>query len=246
MTIEHNVRNLYEDLKSNIDLPRHLAKRLSAPLLIYPTKRWVEADKKVLVIGQETFGWGANSTRRGVFNSFLDFQAYEDSIDALLRNYEQFNFAFGTKYYGSPFWSAYRQIRRAVDDGDVDGIKTSVLWTNLFKVDFEEGSVLKAGTRQRYLIQSAFRGRLTTEIRILKPDALVFFTGPNYNFELESEFEGLSLKRFNEHDVSRSALLKHSSFGNALAIRTYHPRYLRTNRQWSVVDKIARQLGQVD
>lgn len=184
----------------------------------------------------------AASVGANPIGNFSDFLVQGNSIDALMANYGDFAFAVGTKHYQSPFWRAYRQIRKVLDTS-VDGIEASVLWTNIFRMDFKGGSVWANSTRDEFsAIQKCGRGLLSKEIRILQPDFMVFFTGPNYNSELEQEFIGLSYTKINTHDVSRSAWLSHPVFHEAKVVRTYHPRYLQTSKQWKVLDKIVQTI----
>jgi len=231
---------LYESFKATLNVPEPLGNRLSAPLLLHPTKRWDDARKKVLIVGQETKGWGGYSNdvdNPDDIHTLSKFKFAPDSVDVLMHEYAQWNFALGSRPYGSPFWKAYRQIRRSFDD-KLDGLETATLWTNLFRVDLDEGSVVNNSIGDELeAIQKINRGLLSKEIAILNPTAVIFFTGPNYNVELEQEFTDISYKRLNDHELTRSARLLHPTLPTT-AIRTYHPAYLQRSNQWGVIDKI--------
>lgn len=230
-------------------MPPDFPKKLSAPLLVHPAERWVESDTRILVVGQETNGWGAGTESDKSIDSppvfSLDkFLEVGNSIDVLLRGYLQFEFALNTPYYGSPFWRAFREFRTQFDRS-VDGIESSVLWTNIFRMNIDgvkgskSGSVYNNTTWDEfYKVQELNRHILSKEIEILKPEAIVFFTGPNYDIELEAEFQGVSFQRFGDREVRTVALLEHEDFSDAVALRAYHPNYLQMSGQWAVIDEI--------
>ena len=59
----------------------------------------------------------------------------------LLERYKQFEFArHNPTNRAGAFWKAYRKIRGAIDS-TIDGFETSVLWTNLWRMDYEGGPV---------------------------------------------------------------------------------------------------------
>jgi hypothetical protein len=236
-----NLRTLYTQFKTEVSILDDLAGRLQPPLLLYPTARWNEAGVRVLIVGQETLGWDFST---GCFDwpypapsSFKDFMTFEDSVDAMMHAYKVFEFSrYQPDNYRSPFWRAYRQIRRNFDS-EVDGLNTAVLWTNLFRMSLDEGSVVNNGTVEEIQsIQSATSGLLSREIRILKPDVVLFFTGPYYNDTLYAEFSGLQLVDFSGYDTSRTAWLQHPLLPS-ISLRTYHPGYLNRGN-WQLVDKI--------
>lgn len=64
------------------------------------------------------------------------------------------------------------------------------------------------------------------EVEILKPDAIVFVTGPNYDYILENTFLGLKKVHVNEEDDEREiCFFKHRDLPEK-SIRVYHPSYI--------------------
>ncbi len=237
-----NLRTLYMQFKAEVSISDDLADRLSPPLLLYPTARWNEAGARVLIVGQETLGWDFSAGwyfdwPYPSLSSFKDFMTFEGSVDAMMHGYKVFEFSrYQPDNYRSPFWRAYRQIRRNFDS-EVDGLNTAVLWTNLFRMSLDGGSVVNNGTVEEIQsIQSATSGLLSREIQILKPNVVLFFTGPYYNDTLYTEFSGLQLVDFSGHDTSRTAWLQHPLLPST-SLRTYHPGYLNRGN-WQLIDKI--------
>lgn len=260
MNKNQELSSLYGKFKNEVKIPQDLQGRLSPPLLLYPSDRWNEATVRVLIVGQETLGWGFTAGEyydwpyQSIL-SFADFLAVDNSVEAMIHGYKAFEFArYQPENYNSPFWGAYRQIRRNFDD-EVDGINTAVLWTNLFRMSLDGGSVINNGKEEEIkCIQSATRGILSSEIDNLKPNIVIFFTGPNYNKALYSEFEGIILKKFNEldqyqaflteypflFDESRTAWIEHPSLPE-ISIRTYHPGF-SARGYWQLIDAIEQAI----
>lgn len=246
MSDYQNLNSLYSDFKETVSISDDLSDRLSPPLLLHPTERWKEAPSRVLIVGQETLGWDfdAGSYYDWPYPSicsFKDFKSVPNSVEAMVYGYKIFEFSrYQPDNYRSPFWRAYRQIRRNFDN-EIDGFDTAVLWTNIFRMSLDGGSVIKGGTIEEIQrIREATSGLLRNEIKILKPDVVIFFTGPDYNDTLYSEFNDMELYDFHGNDLSRTAWIGHS-YLPAISLRTYHPGYLNRGH-WELIDIIERAL----
>ncbi|WP_151192243.1 hypothetical protein [Desulfomicrobium orale] len=232
----------YTEFKEKCVLPAELQDRLSPPLLIKVPEKWERSDKRVLVIGQETLGWSFQSGEYYSWPferiwSFKDFLKVNDSVQAMIHAYQEFEFAKQQpENYRSPFWRAYREIRKANKD-TIDGIDTTVLWSNLFRMSLDCGSVIKNGKKEEIdMIRSVSSGLLLEEIKILKPTSVIFFTGPHYNETLYKEFGGIVLEKFMDYETNHTAYLNHPVLPKK-SIRTYHPGYLNRGH-WDILDKI--------
>ena len=150
--LTEKLRGMYEEYKAGLIPTSRLAKHLSAPLLLQPPDDWSHAEHRVLVVGQETLGWGVDAgeignEKYGPINTLSEFIAEDCSVDALLAQYSKFAFGDKYKYSGSPFWSAFRQLGPTSVEGSAI-TKNSVLWSNIFRMDFHKkgckgGSVYK-------------------------------------------------------------------------------------------------------
>ncbi len=174
---------------------------LSAPLLIKIPTRYLSQDTKLMIIGQQTQGWGG------------------ESIEDALKSYEEFK--FGEYYYSSPFWNITRKVERALG---VD--EYAITWSNLNRCDYN-GRRPPAGIENEL---RAFLPMLVSEIEILKPDIVIFFTGPYFDEHIKQAFNGARFEpagnAFEERELSRIRhdLLPYHTY------RTYHPNYLRRSR----------------
>ncbi len=236
----------YEKLKSTVNFQGDLPERLSAPLCLYVPERWRNSESRVLIVGQETLGWNFCSGwyydwPYDPIANWQDFKHVPDSAIAMVHGYKSFEFSrYQPENYRSPFWQAYRQFREALGEHK-DGVETSVLWTNLFRMSLDGGSVIKGSREEVEQIKEASRDVLYAELRILKPTAVVFFTGPNYNETLYSLFPGIEVFSFNGRDRQKTARITHPDLPS-MAWRTYHPKYLSFSQQWSVIDEILNKL----
>lgn len=243
-TMQNQLIDAYNKLKSEHQLSDELAKRASAPLLLRVTQKWSSSTNRILVVGQETMGWNvkAHQQQPSIY-SFKDFLATESSIDLMMQEYESFAFSEREKKHrNSPFWKAFRQIRKLVDD-EVSGINSPVLWTNLFRMSLDDGSVIKNGTNGEIKeIRRAAAGLLSKEINILKPTAVVFFTGPDYDYSLREEFTDVKFIKFKNHRKDRTSHLEHSALPSR-SMRTYHPGYLNRGHLDILNEVIAEVTG---
>ncbi|MCF1249250.1 hypothetical protein LH705_06715 [Pseudomonas putida] len=242
-SIQSELNSLYEQFKSNTSLPSELAERTSPPLLLNVSEKWVNSAKRVLVVGQETLGWDFHPgdyfpDLKAPIMTFADFQATPNSVAALTAGYRDFEFArHQPGNYNSPFWRAYRSVRSSLGE-DVDGAETAVLWTNLFRMSLDHGSVYENGSpEEAVLIRDAGSALLRAEIELLAPTSIIFFTGPNYNEHLYSQFPDIELMHLEDYELEKTAMLSHSLFP-IRTFRTYHPAYLARSGQWNIISEI--------
>ena len=190
---------------------------LSAPFVVSPAPGYGTAALRLLIVGQETFGWG-----EGIDHG----QPIEQLVDILSTWYESFD--LGAKYRSTPFWAAAHQINAALNR---DAETRSFLWSNLVKMDSGKSRV-PAEVEDRV---AALR-LLQLEIAAHRPEVVIFFTGPRYDGRLRASFPGAVFEPGDAFlsRVEHPDLPKHS-------YRTYHPRYLRMSRRWNVIsDLISR------
>lgn len=170
---------------------------LSSPILIKIPVSYSEQKLKLMIIGQQTQGWG------------------DGDIEELLACYEHFN--FGENYYASPFWNVTRKIENALE---IDNY--AIAWSNLNRCDVND----ERPPYDTEIALREFSTLLSEEVRILSPDIVIFFSGPYFDGHIENIFYGScfeSVKGFTKREVSR---IEHESLP-LHTYRTYHPKYLR-------------------
>lgn len=133
---------LYTDWRSAIRFSKDEADSLGAPLLLRLTDDCCIAKRRVLLLGQETYGWQWNSKlldnpkwtypdpwRFSDIYSCRDFQVNVDSIEALCWAYREFKFGkHQPSLSRTPFWRAFREVDSWPDTG--------MMWSNVVRIDY--------------------------------------------------------------------------------------------------------------
>lgn len=219
--MQQRLQQRYAQFRSDLSLPYELKTRLSAPLFLRVPEKWTTSQHKLLVIGKETRGWSAFPEQN--IETCGQFIETPNSVQALIKGYERFNFGeLFSSTQKSPFWSTYKKLRGDLEK-DVTG---SILWTNLFRMALDQGSVVKNATQDE--IETIYRTTselLADEIAILAPRAVIFFTGPSYDDSVKRFFPGAALQRLPNHAIRSLARITHTSLPEH-SYRTYHPKFL--------------------
>ena len=83
---------------------------------------------------------------------------------------------------------------------------------------------------------------LKDELRILQPDAVVFFTGWRlYDYTINKLFPGVIMNPVDGGDGKLLSQLSHPALP-AESYRTYHPKYLQLQKKMSILDTIAERI----
>jgi hypothetical protein len=146
---------LYEKYWSNLIKIRD-NHQSSDPLLISAIPEYVSSVKKLMIIGQQTHGWEVG-----------------ENIQQLMDGYNNFKVGKNYNHKSSPFWTTQYDLYERLNPTSE---KYGFIWNNLLKVDLNKNrsSQLEEELGKEFPV-------LIEEIRILKPDVVVFFTGPNYD-----------------------------------------------------------------
>lgn len=175
-----------------------------------------KCSEKLLIVGQETLVWGSGSIK-----NYESFYAEQNNVSFMMDVYKNFAYAQVSKNYNSPFWKTFRML----------ATNRQALWSNVFRFsvthDIYKGySVIKNTTaEERAVIYAAQRGLLKAEIEILKPQAVIFFTGPYYDEAIVDEFEDVQRSEVEGFNMRSFAHLKAKGLPWK-SYRLYHPNYL--------------------
>jgi len=215
--INEALRSLYRE---NWDVfAKAMEEGTSAPLLLSASDAYREAEPRLFFVGHETDGWDHPDDTK-------------DPIGELMERYQAFRFGKDTRQ--SPFWRVVHGIRKRVNPGSSD---TSILWSNLSKVD-DDG---QPPTRES-LGPLRKADILPREIEIARPDAAVFLAGGpgRYDRLFRRTFRGVDLTQAEtEMHLYR---LAHPALPE-LSFRTLHPKYLREEGQWDLVEGLSEVLS---
>lgn len=138
------------------------------PYFITVQDAYINADRRIMVVGQETFSWG------GEFGDYGGF-SLERNVDELMSLYD---ICIKDRRLNTTFWRFGRAIAEASG--------SQVLFNNIAKV----GWCCKRG-----FLPSLQPKILQEEIAITKPDILVLTTGPSVQYMQELEQNGICPSR---------------------------------------------------
>jgi hypothetical protein len=238
--IQAVLRARYERFRLEAEVPLLLAPRLSSPLLVAVSDSWLASQFRILIVGQEVLGWNFAAGRYydwpfSPIKNFHEFKTNQDAVEALIQGYKAFDYSkYQPENARGPFWVAYRTLRDTLE-GNIDA---SILWTNLFRMSVDVGSVIRNASSDEILIlQKVQVGLLTDEISILKPKVIVFFTGPYYDNALAQEFPNIGYSPLKSRTTRVAAILSHPKLP-LCSIRTYHPGFLRRRGLWPILDEV--------
>lgn len=178
---------------------------LSRPFLVSVPDGYTTCKLRLMIVGQETYGWSDGH----------DDSAW--SVTDGMKLYTDYDMNHGRR--PSPFWSAAYELQRALNP---EAPERAFVWTNLGRVDMSRGR-----PTQTIEERVSSLGWFAAELRITKPDVVVFFTGPSYDARLRSSLPECEIADF------RRGLARVTGAGlPAHSYRTYHPRYLRMKKMW--------------
>jgi hypothetical protein len=239
------LQSLYSGFLARASVPPGLASRLSCPLLLSIGTTWSISEQRLLLIGQETRGWAFRSGDyydwpHPPLASLADFQSYDHAVLALAHAYAEFDFAKRQPAnYRSPFWRAFRLFRERATSNLIG----EVLWSNLFRCSLDGSSVINTATSaERQDILAFQQGLLGREIAVLGPTAVLFVTGPSYDFAIDSEFPGATWARVPSYDPRHVSRVVHHALPDR-TFRTYHPNYLaRSRERWQWLSTLSSEV----
>ena len=176
------------------------------PFLLWPQESYVFASTRIMICGQETQGWG------------IELDEEDPSIISPRRIVNIYNDFVNKGGYNSPYWNFSKRISRALSG-------VGIVYNNINKIGKRRGAGCDESIFQ--LTQAHFPV-FKTEVDILRPDLIIFLTGPKYDRKIEK-----ILGSFDKKKISGDKLISKLSFEDSSlppAIRTYHPGYLQRKR----------------
>ena len=188
------------------------------PFLLDISNDFNTAKPSVMIFGQETNTWHD------------EFPALHD-LDLLQRElqntYCEFYLEGGIRRYPGPFWNEFKRICNTINKGRKPSQQVNFIWNNINKI----GIMGKGHHGPLDRIQFDFFNVVRDEIRILKPNLMVFLTGPNYD-----EFITKNMAVFAQKPICDeiSELLFSGEFQGLKSYKTYHPNrlyFMKRNRE---------------
>lgn len=234
-------KKCYNQLKEEFDKDNYGKERLSRAFSFGVTDHYVNADKKIMVVGQEARGHDEHGELENWQKwaiSYLDRQVYKEKN--------------GNYYNGSPFWRFFRTLEKegfAPCWNNIDKVRKYVCsdgikWSE-HKLSFDD----KINCRE-ILNAKIFDGKslLQKEIELATPNAVVFIIGPNNPY-----YHALGLAFFDGEEVDKKLADVYPKCNEADCCReissllglnipayyTYHPNFLNRNKLFNkVIEKV--------
>ncbi len=218
------LRRLYQERWSALQgllVPFKKRSKLSEPhLMDLEANGFHLAPVRTLFVGQETAGWeGTPKTGR-------------DPIGRLLKSYGDVM----RDPYNFPLWQAMREIAETIDPGTKP---PRFAWSNLFKVEDQN-----RGHPEPELLDALLErfNVLPDEIRLARPHAIVFFTGPPLDEIVNRVFPGARSEKVSGFDSKWLVRVIHRDLPHE-TYRTYHPGYLWRRKQRPLVTRLALHIA---
>jgi hypothetical protein len=215
----------------------------SNPLLIKVSDEYIDSDVKVMIVGQETDGYwlgelnqkekSVSDLMTGYFNYF-----YQISTGGKKRGKRAFWNKKNYKYFEDELTKYFKENNKSV----------SFIWNNISKIG---GKKRGKPNKKIRILEREYFNILRQEIKILKPDIIIFTTGSSrdsyikYHFDFGSEVEFLPKLCLQNGTLSKDTLnliaeVKLPKFNKICAVRIEHPnrRTLKNSIILSVIKNI--------
>ncbi|MET3682933.1 hypothetical protein ABID56_001023 [Alkalibacillus flavidus] len=188
----------------DIDRPTH-------PLLLKVMDEigYHDSDIKLMVVGKETNDW------EGPFG-YYNVEGLQDFYETFMKE--------SNKAKKTTFWRYMRGFRHHIEKA-YPNLTVSTIWNNIHKLG-RNGEKGKPNAKIQEITQKHFNV-FEDELNILKPDIVIFLTGPGYDAALKNQLPGLTLNSIEDFEMKKIAHCSHPSLPNA-SIKTYHPGHLNT------------------
>ncbi|WP_438317246.1 hypothetical protein [Sporosarcina sp. FA9] len=165
------------------------------------------AEVKLMIVGQETNDWEGMIGRHTVGELQEVYKSFVIEND------------YSRK---STFWRYMRSWSNLIEEATPNSA-VSVVWNNIHKLG-RVGAKGKANEEIREIQKKHF-AVFEEELKVLKPDIVLFFTGPNCDDALKCYLPGIEFRKIDEGTEKQIVQCEHKSLPK-LTYRTYHPGYL--------------------
>ena len=208
---QNNWKATSEKMNKIVSNPEYEVKPTNPLLLVIKDEeKFNSADIRIMFYGQETNDWGGN---------------FEDKIEETKVIYNDFFNTNACFSYGGQFWNGISLFVKKIRQKNPDK-RIEFLWNNVVKFGKSGGKNMPP--KYIYNIEKENFSIIGEEIDIIKPNLLLFLSGPYYDHVLINQIEGFDQKEKIGDFTSRQ--LSSFTFKNELiAYRTYHPNYLWRN-----------------
>jgi len=214
MSINKKLFDLYSEnwggLWEELNKDENIGKYTNPFLICVNDEEFEKADIKVMFFGQETRGW----------NEENGFSSIEDSIQLYTRFYLEKNYkklkrsslVHGINYFINTF--SHKE--------NIQEQKVVVIWNNISKIGKpNNGTGVSEEIRQ---IERKTFAVVSKEVEIIKPDIIIFSTGPNRDGDITFHFKDAVFIPTETSSEARNLAVVNSMHLPVATIRLNHPR----------------------
>ena len=205
---------------------------LSYPFFFGVSDKYAAADKKLMIVGQETRGWSIYKPDWTIEDSqkwaidYLNYQLHYSNDESLKERFGRRN--------SSPFWSFFKLFSN-------DGI--TPCWNNIDKAQRCIYGKTKPLTEEIELelnckLPNSEKTLFLSEIETAKPNVIVFITGPHYASTMEAAMnleKGTLMNSGLSHSYGCVEITDITKLGIPV-FWTYHPRHISGANELSRLD----------
>lgn len=221
--MQASLTKFYQSITPDLLKALPSGRQISSPIFLSVKPEYESAKRRLVIVGQETHSW---------YGLVDDLKPVDDPVKRMQTVYEKFG--LGQSHRRSLFCRVMHDIQKKLEPFVPP---LGFMWGNLFSCDEnkrtpsnEIGDILR-----RFRI-------LPNEVAILRPHAVIFLTGPRYDYTINALFPGYSCKEFAANMSKRElAQLTHMDLP-PLTFRTYHPNSLRRQRKMHYIGLITKAI----
>ncbi|GHC17596.1 hypothetical protein GCM10010082_06060 [Kushneria pakistanensis] len=212
--MEDQLISRYRDILLDTDFTSLEAEKANyaGVFLPVPSPAFGQSGFKLMVVGQETRSW--NGSLEKLLKAITDQTLSEYLTDATGKYLAQLE---------TPLQSAFRSFLTG-SEKRLGMIASEIYWANLLACSYRKASPRGRPKAEYETLRALSSQLLATQIRLLKPDAILFLTGPNH----DKTIKAMSEEHFAGYQHSQVEVPRQLWFFQMNGIpccRTTHPRY---------------------
>ncbi|TXK71737.1 hypothetical protein [Mesonia sp. HuA40] len=226
MEINKKLKKLYEKETNRLLKNKSFPDNIDGPNLMYCWEdEYLSSEYKILFIGREPNGWMGD---------------LHLNVDNCIKRYKDFELCENGKY--TTFWQYIYETKNLLMPDTIG--KKNFLWSNVSKFSKAvEGSAIELEDFKFFCDNFKI---LEEEIKITKPDVIIFFTGNNWDKKIQYQIKDKIKFTPIDTEIDSSELAR--LIAKPFPLHTYrvaHPITLQTQGKWNYMEKIISNIKSI-